>query len=80
MNNKIFRENYKKVLKIITASPFLCGEIKDFKATFDWFLVEGNFIKILEGNYIKEEKNSKSKNNRSEDERYYRGPDLKEVN
>ena len=80
MNNKIFRENYKKVLKIITVSPFLRGEIKDFKATFDWFLVEGNFIKILEGNYIKEEKNSKSKNNRSEDERYYRGPDLKEVN
>lgn len=80
MNNKIFRENYKEVLKLITASPFLRGEIKDFKATFDWFLVEGNFIKILEGNFINVEKNSSSKNNGSEIGRYHTGPDLKEAN
>ena len=79
-NNKLFRENYKEVLKIITKTPFLRGEISDFKVSFDWILNETNFIKILEGNYTKEEKKNKKVDNGSEKERYHRGPNLKEVN
>ena len=79
MNNKIFRENYNEVLKIITESPFLRGEISDFKATFDWILVEGNFIKISEGNFIKEEKNIKSDDSKPDKGRYHTGSGLKEV-
>ena len=32
-------------------SPFLRGEKKDWKASFDWIINPSNFTKILEGNY-----------------------------
>lgn len=32
-------------------SEFLTGQIKDFKASFDWIMNETNFAKIIEGNY-----------------------------
>ena len=35
----------------IAASEYLCGKVKDWRATFDWIVKAENFIKILEGNY-----------------------------
>jgi len=79
-NNKFFRKNYKDVLKIITETPFLRGEVNEFKASFDWILKETNFIKILEGNYDGDGRSKAGKVNGSEKEKYHRGPDLKEAN
>lgn len=37
-------------------STFLCGEKKDWKASFDWIMKPNNMPKILEGNYDDAEK------------------------
>lgn len=38
----------------IKESPFLLGQNKQgWQATFDWFIRPNNFIKVLEGNYIR---------------------------
>jgi hypothetical protein len=41
------------VFKNVTQSDYLSGRKSGttWKATFDWILIPGNFIKILEGNY-----------------------------
>ena len=41
------------VFKNVTQSDYLSGRKvgTTWKATFDWILIPGNFIKILEGNY-----------------------------
>ena len=69
-----------EVLKKITESTCLRGEVKDFKATFDWILNESSFIKILDGNYDGDARSKPGKVNGSEREKYHRGPDLKEAN
>ena len=37
--------------KRIQRSDYLCGRKKDWKATFDWIIMPGNLVKIIEGNY-----------------------------
>ncbi len=46
-------EEIVNVFEIAEKSEFLRGS-KGFKATFDWIMVEDNFIKVLEGNYTDE--------------------------
>lgn len=43
-------EDFKEVLANIERSAFLSGD-KGCFVTFDWVMTEGNFLKILEGNY-----------------------------
>ena len=43
---------WKQFFSHITKSDFLMGRAKDnFKASFDWIMKKGNFVKIIEGNY-----------------------------
>lgn len=46
-------QNIENVFKNVLESDYLSGRKlgTTWKATFDWVLIPGNFIKILEGNY-----------------------------
>lgn len=41
----------KAFFERIHRSDYLCGRKKDWKATFDWIIMPGNLVKIIEGNY-----------------------------
>lgn len=42
---------WEALFKKIRASRFLCGFTTDWKISFDWLLIPGNFLKVEEGNY-----------------------------
>lgn len=44
-------EGWQVCLEKIQRSPFLTGQVKDFRATFDWILEPDNLTKVMEGNY-----------------------------
>ena len=51
-NNSDFLKKFKMCLLKIKQSDFLSGRVKDWKATFDWLIInDNNFLKVLEGNY-----------------------------
>lgn len=44
-----------KVFGIVLQSPFLMGDNdRNWKANFDWIFKSSNFVKIMEGNYLKQ--------------------------
>lgn len=49
----------EEVFRMANESNFLCGMVTDFKASFDWIMKPGNFVKILEGNYANRNKDGK---------------------
>lgn len=52
LNNGYTVEDFKTVFDKAEASTFLKGGNKnDWKATFDWLIADGNFAKVLDGNY-----------------------------
>lgn len=51
-------------IRSIKSSPFLMGERKDWKITFDWFIKSTNYQKVLEGNY--NERGTAEPNDRSD--------------
>lgn len=51
-NNGHTFEDFKKVFEKAEASSFMKGSNKrDWSASFDWMMKDGNFEKVLEGNY-----------------------------
>lgn len=46
-------DEYRKAIGNIRNSDFLVGKVNDFQITFDWFVKPSNFIKVLDGNYSK---------------------------
>lgn len=50
-------ETVLEAIKNVRDSDFLCGNNNnDWMITFDWFVKPNNFVKVLEGNYNKKEK------------------------
>lgn len=50
------KEDVVKVFNMVLQSPFLLGENnRNWRADFDWIFKPTNFVKILEGNYLKHE-------------------------
>lgn len=47
------KEDVIKVFKNVKSSAFLLGKEKDWACNFDWIFNSSNFVKILEGNYNK---------------------------
>ena len=47
------KEDVIKVFKNVKSSDFLLGKEKDWACNFDWIFNSSNFVKILEGNYNK---------------------------
>lgn len=61
-------EDFQKLFKMAEGSSFLKGgNSRNWSATFDWLIADGNMVKVLEGNY--EEKGS----HKSEPMREYYG-------
>lgn len=59
------KESVVKVFDLVLNSPFLLGENnRNWRADFDWIFKPSNFVKILEGNYLKRESNGTCKQNR----------------
>ncbi len=59
------KESVVKVFDLVLNSPFLLGENnRNWRADFDWIFKPSNFVKILEGNYLKRESNETCKQNR----------------
>lgn len=48
----------KFFLWIGSDNPFLLGSDGKWQANFDWIIKESNFLKIVEGNYFKEQQNA----------------------
>lgn len=46
-------DEFRKAIGNIRSSYFLTGKVNDFLITFDWFVKPSNFIKVLDGNYSK---------------------------
>ena len=45
-------EQFKAMFEIAEASPFLKGQNnRNWRANFDWLIKDGNFAKVLDGNY-----------------------------
>ena len=45
-------EQFKTMFEMAEASPFLKGQnIRNWQANFDWLIKDGNFAKVLDGNY-----------------------------
>lgn len=44
-------KDWEQLFVKVEASDFLCGRVKDWKASFDWVIKPSNAVKILEGNY-----------------------------
>lgn len=51
LNDKRFRGTWRDAIGMVGDSPFLRGEVKEFKASFDFFMKPDNYVKILEGTY-----------------------------
>lgn len=48
------KEEFIKAMRSISESSFLMGDNdKGWTITYDWFVAPSNFVKVLEGNYIK---------------------------
>lgn len=45
------RTGFRELFAKIRASPFLCGEVKDFRCDFDFAVRASSFTKIMEGRY-----------------------------
>lgn len=46
-------EDFRKVFEMAEASSFLKGQNKrNWSATFDWLISDGNMAKVLDGNYL----------------------------
>lgn len=59
--NKFSIEQFKEMFEKAEASDFLKGSNdKNWQANFDWLIKDGNFAKVLDGNYNRKQK-SKSK-------------------
>ena len=69
------------VFKNVTESDYLSGRKSGttWKATFDWILIPGNFIKILEGNY-KNLNNGKQNSNQSKSDAEHKQSAVDAVN
>lgn len=52
-------EKIEEAFRKVNESDFLSGRTDKFKATFDWIMKKGNFVKILEGNYDNAEPQTK---------------------
>lgn len=62
LNNGYTVEDLKKVFIEAEKSDFLKGKNdKNWKATFDWLILENNLVKVLEGTYKNRESNQKEK-------------------
>ena len=48
-------DEIKQVILLAERSAFLQGKKAQWQATFDWLMKPSNFVKVLEGNYNKEE-------------------------
>ena len=48
-------EKFERFFKLVEASDFLTGRVKDFTASFDWIIKPENRQKIIEGNYDNKE-------------------------
>lgn len=61
LTGAIFRkyglETMVEAFRLTSDDDFLCGRVKDWKADFDWLMIEGNFIKVLEGKYKQHRRN-----------------------
>lgn len=66
------KESIAKVFQNILQSSFLLGDNdRNWKANFDWIFKASNFVKIMEGNYLKQ------KNETTETKRYDNGDFLR---
>lgn len=58
------KEAVVKVFNLVLNSPFLLGENnRNWRADFDWIFKPTNFVKILEGNYLKREDDGQTTSN-----------------
>lgn len=58
------KEAIVKVFNLVLNSPFLLGENnRNWRADFDWIFKPTNFVKILEGNYLKREDDGQTTSN-----------------
>lgn len=45
-------EDFKRLFELAEASSFLKGgNVRNWSATFDWLILDGNMAKVLDGNY-----------------------------
>ena len=74
-------QNIENVFKNVLESDYLSGRKvgTTWKATFDWILIPGNFIKILEGNY-KNLNNGKQNSNQSKSDAEHKQSAIDSVN
>ena len=49
--NEYGEEDVLRAINRIRNSAFLQGKVKNWKITFDWFVLPNNFVKVLEGNF-----------------------------
>lgn len=49
-------EKYRLAVENIKQSPWLLGQVSNWKISFDWFVALKNFDKVLEGNYLDQPK------------------------
>ena len=52
-------EQVTEALKKVQASDFLSGRSGAWQCSFDWLMITGNMLKVIEGNYDNK-KNSRS--------------------
>src|SRR5574337_757842 len=45
---------FAKFFRYVARSKFLTGQVKDWKADFDWLMTPSKFVKVFEGRYHKE--------------------------
>ena len=67
-------EEWRAFCLTIRASPLLCGEKGDWRASIDWVLEPRNVAKILEGNYAPRQP-VKGKQDNFETKNYLEGSD-----
>ncbi|MFM1581588.1 DnaJ domain-containing protein [Helcococcus bovis] len=63
LENKFGKENLIEAIRKINKSSFLKGYKTNFIITFEWFLEEDNFVKVLSGRYTDRKKTYKKANN-----------------
>ena len=60
-------EQFKELFTKAEASDFLKGKNnRDWQANFDWFMKDGNFAKVLDGNYSIKQNNVGTSNKKSD--------------
>jgi uncharacterized protein YdaU (DUF1376 family) len=47
---------WKRFFVYVSQSDFLCGRSGTFKASLEWLVNSGNFVKVIEGNYVNRSK------------------------